>query len=1054
MSSKTSDVQAPKPIGVMDDAVARLATTPALPPTSPKKAATPSQRSRRGQDSNGNITLPTQQQQQQQQQCSSADYVSPLPAIVSVTSNEERYVPRTQGQRWQRRTNAERSSLLVNETPAGNFGDATPSLMLPSHRTTQDVTVPPTMTMTAPAAQHVVAVQEYGVLEDFTTATTIAASGSAHPSQLSPPTPTSVAKRGLARKPPTMNPNLFTSSSAETPLSSFNGRPADFNASGGIAGYSSATSSAGPASSTVVTSAPTTPVELSRTNLIVYNIGPEMTEEALHELFGIYGEVVSCAVMREIHTSCSLGTAFVRFATNAEARRALYALNDRTKPLFFCDTKPLVVQWAHKQHDDAPIGDARKKIMKLFVRNIPLDCSVEALEALFSQYGGVRQVTLHKDTASVEDAAMERLIAFVIFTEEGAAERAATAVHNTKPFASCCGIPIMIKLAQSSQRRRFCRNADGTTTSAANSPMAGRGGGFTTSQVICTGGSFGHPVTNTATSTSLYSTPGPQLSYVSVTTTAAPAAAAAAAQGAPTQPYEMNRLQDNYLFSSEARLTESSSMCAQTNVTVDGLTADDHGLNGPHMIHHMIHGNHTNANNSSSSVNQYQQAPCGGGAGAAGMRRSASYTQFSQRSAFAQQRYLYDYEDVGSADSLTRMNTYSSGGGGANSGGNGFTVSPKHSRNHTANSLEASLTSHGTDRASTSSRSAGNGVENAMKAASSGLRETSSRSWLSANDSSANTSAHGTLVNSSNGSYQLTTLGIQAGCNGHANGHLGNMCATESGAEEASQPPQGGPSSFYSTPTVTIRTRASVPAAAVLSSVTNGGNGTAEKNTSMQYLLYPGKTHHSSSVSPASVLNYGGGGSNSGNTLRAISNDNSNGSSSTTLPSGAEPTLVTASVDTAVEASEAWRRVVRTHTQYRRVAEAEANEFVRQGSSSAVLRSTPMDPLQPQQQTVLMFASAVHAADAIEVIPKASPPKLPSTGVNPRLAAASVKPDGDTCLPAGSNEVKSNNNSSCDVSGGREHGGGSDIVTTTSSTSARKRYYNNPYCPDSPKLYC
>ncbi|KAG5473801.1 hypothetical protein LSCM1_04431 [Leishmania martiniquensis] len=205
---------------------------------------------------------------------------------------------------------------------------------------------------------------------------------------------------------------------------------------------------------------PMTPTEHSSTNLILYNVGPDMTEAALQNMFEPFGEVVSSAVMRDIHTGASLGTAFVRYAYHADARRALETFSDRANPVCLHESKPLVVQWARKQHDGAPAGEARKKIMKLFVRNVPLDCTAEDLEELFGAYGSVRQVTLHKDTSPVQDEAMVRLIAFVIYTEEGAAERAAREVHNTKPFASCNGIPIMVKLAESSQRRRFMKNAE------------------------------------------------------------------------------------------------------------------------------------------------------------------------------------------------------------------------------------------------------------------------------------------------------------------------------------------------------------------------------------------------------------------------------------------------------------------------------------------------------------------------------------------------------------------------------------------------------------------
>ncbi|KAG5490415.1 hypothetical protein JKF63_00535 [Porcisia hertigi] len=231
---------------------------------------------------------------------------------------------------------------------------------------------------------------------------------------------------------------------------------------------------------------PMKPTEHSSTNLILYNTGPDMTEACLHYLFDPFGEVITCAVMRDIHTGIGLGTAFVRYSTHTDARRALEAFSDRTNPVCVHDSKPLVVQWARKQHDDAPAGEARKKIMKLFVRNVPVSCTAEDLEFFFERYGGVRQVTLHKDTSPVKDEAMVRLIAFVIYTEEGAAERAAREVHNTKPFTSCNGIPIMVKLAESSQRRRFMRNTESNGLAVFTAGSAGCAGcaGARTSPVI------------------------------------------------------------------------------------------------------------------------------------------------------------------------------------------------------------------------------------------------------------------------------------------------------------------------------------------------------------------------------------------------------------------------------------------------------------------------------------------------------------------------------------------------------------------------------------------
>ncbi|KAH9598756.1 RNA recognition motif domain [Trypanosoma melophagium] len=209
--------------------------------------------------------------------------------------------------------------------------------------------------------------------------------------------------------------------------------------------------------------------EQSSTNLIVRKLPSRADEMAIKRIFAPYGEILSAAVMRNIHTGENLGTAFVRFATTEQARTALVECHGRR--VF---GRTISVHWAKKQHDDTPVGEARKKIFKLFVRNIPLDITVDDLTTLFQQYGPVKDVTLHKDTAAVADRRLERRIAFVAYLVEGAAERAAECVHNTQPFHSCCRIPLMVKLAEDHQQKRGSasntHNANNNTNTTTDVP--------------------------------------------------------------------------------------------------------------------------------------------------------------------------------------------------------------------------------------------------------------------------------------------------------------------------------------------------------------------------------------------------------------------------------------------------------------------------------------------------------------------------------------------------------------------------------------------------------
>lgn len=181
----------------------------------------------------------------------------------------------------------------------------------------------------------------------------------------------------------------------------------------------------------------------SCTNLFISNIPHSLDQSDLDKLFSPFGKIVSSAVMRNIHTGASLGNAFVRYGSSEEAERAFAEMAGKR----ICG-RAISIQWAKKQHDDTPIGEARKKIFKLFVRNIPLDICINELSQMFALYGPVKAVSIHKDTAPDTEKNSERHIAFITYLVEGAAERAAEAVHNTRPFPSCGKVPLMVKLAE------------------------------------------------------------------------------------------------------------------------------------------------------------------------------------------------------------------------------------------------------------------------------------------------------------------------------------------------------------------------------------------------------------------------------------------------------------------------------------------------------------------------------------------------------------------------------------------------------------------------------
>lgn len=161
----------------------------------------------------------------------------------------------------------------------------------------------------------------------------------------------------------------------------------------------------------------------------------------------------------------------------------------------------LKVAWANGKHDDNEVLTNPTRARKLFIRNVPGSVTKEEVRELFSRYGKVVEVSLHKDTMTVKspDAVFRsrfpkdaldatatadrtpscvslpntedsrenandvfppsddtndstspeelRQIAFVTFSDAGVASDAAKEVHNTKPFSSCKNVGLLVKVA-------------------------------------------------------------------------------------------------------------------------------------------------------------------------------------------------------------------------------------------------------------------------------------------------------------------------------------------------------------------------------------------------------------------------------------------------------------------------------------------------------------------------------------------------------------------------------------------------------------------------------
>ncbi|KAG5507554.1 hypothetical protein JKF63_06503 [Porcisia hertigi] len=181
----------------------------------------------------------------------------------------------------------------------------------------------------------------------------------------------------------------------------------------------------------------------SKVNLLVRFLDHAVDDDQFRGFFEPFGAITSSMVMRDIFTGESRGFGFVRFARHVDAVRALRECDGKK-----LGGKAVNLIWAKQQHDDTPAGQERLKMNKLFLRNVPLGVTEAQLVELVSVYGAVTEVSLHNDKIPAARHTPARHIAFVVFADEGAAEAALRGVHNTCPFASCYGIPLMGKLSE------------------------------------------------------------------------------------------------------------------------------------------------------------------------------------------------------------------------------------------------------------------------------------------------------------------------------------------------------------------------------------------------------------------------------------------------------------------------------------------------------------------------------------------------------------------------------------------------------------------------------
>lgn len=133
--------------------------------------------------------------------------------------------------------------------------------------------------------------------------------------------------------------------------------------------------------------------EKSTVNIYVQRLSENTKEKELKELFSTFGPLASFVIIRDLHTSASLGKGFVRFEKPEDATRAFMTLNGHVM-----HGEAMMLQWAAKKHDSTPAGEEKRKIKKMFIRNIPLKVTRDDIVEMCQRFGPVVSVALHSDT--------------------------------------------------------------------------------------------------------------------------------------------------------------------------------------------------------------------------------------------------------------------------------------------------------------------------------------------------------------------------------------------------------------------------------------------------------------------------------------------------------------------------------------------------------------------------------------------------------------------------------------------------------------------------------